>query len=222
MHLRNEEWFNFHLEGKALMIRFNPEWLKIAAIFALYLPLLTKADELLEVIRKSSLTKEIKELDGKRDKAFRALKAGLKFGLTSLDPEKHKAAERLDIVFHHFGDLAKKSYNEETGGIINLIEELRGKFASDVELLDLGERVNDLESTNDNFEAVIALRNEETADRPEAKLVEVRQEVDHCYLQIIDLIEALVLVDGVERYSEFIRNLNANTERYKRVHHHRN
>ena len=217
-NLRNEEWFNFFLEFKRFVLQFTPQLLGIEILFALFLSLLQKADELLEVIRKSPLTHDIKQLDSLRDSAFRALKAAWKYALASLEPPKYKAAERLGIVFHHFGNLAAMPYNEATGAIVNFVEELRGAYAADVELLDLTELVNRLEEANNAFEAVVMERNAEASERPEAKLEEIRHETDRCYLDILERIEAQALLEGDERFHGFIRTLNTNIERYKRNH----
>ena len=217
-NLRNEEWYNFFLEFKRFVLQFTPLLLGIEALFALFLTLLQKADELLEIIRKSPLTHEIKLLDGLRDSAYRALKAAWKYALAGLDPQKHKAAERLGIVFHHFGNLAAMPYNEATGAIVNFVEELRGTYAADVELLELTELVNRLEEANNAFEAAVMERNAEASERPEAKLEEVRHEIDRCYLDILERIEAQALLEGDERFAGFIRTLNTNIERYKHRH----
>ena len=214
--LRNEEWFNFHVETKGYILRFTAEWLKIEELAPKFANLLQMADNILEVIRKSALTKEIQRLDAVRKKSFRALKAGWKVGMLDTNPAKHAAGERLLIMFQHFGNLPAKSYNEVTGGIVNMVEDLRGKYAADVELLNLAEVTDRLDADNNAFEAAIMKRNEEAAERPDDKLIKVRYDLDRCYLDILERIEALALIEGVEHYEGFIRVMNANIERYKR------
>jgi hypothetical protein len=162
------------------------------------------------------LTVDIKRFDMLRDSAFRALRAAWKYALAELDPQKQLAAERLGIVFHHFGNLASKPYNEATGAILNFLDELRGKYAADVEMLNLTDMVNKLEDANNAFEAAILQRNAEASERPDMKLLEIRHETDRCYHDILDRIEAQALLEGDERFAGFIRTLNANIERYKR------
>jgi hypothetical protein len=219
--MRNEEWFNSFLEFKAFVSQFTPQALGIETLFALFLTLLQKADGLLEIIRKSPLTHDIKLLDALRDSAFRALKAAWKYALAAIEPQKREAAERLGIVFHHFGNLAARPYNEATGGIVNFVQELHGTYAADVALLELTEQVNRLDDANNAFENAVMQRNAEASARPDEKLLEVRHETNRCYLDMLDRIEAQALLEGNDRFDAFIRTLNANIERYKHIRHHK-
>ncbi|MDR2468964.1 MAG: DUF6261 family protein, partial [Tannerella sp.] len=96
------------------------------------------------------------------------------------------------------------------------LDELRGKYASDVEMLNLTDMVNKLEDANNAFEATILQRNAEVSERPDMKLLEIRHETNRCYLDILERIEAQALLEGDERFAGFIRTLNTNIERYKR------
>ncbi|MDR2473577.1 MAG: DUF6261 family protein [Tannerella sp.] len=217
-HLRNEEWYNFFLEFKSFVLQFTPQALGIEAQFAQIVTMIQKADDMLGQIRKSALTSDIKRFDVQRDSAFRALKASWKYTLSEPEPQKYQAAERLGIVFNHFGSPVNKPYNEATGAIMNFLDELRGKYAADVEMLNLTDMVNKLEDANNAFEAAIIQRNAEVAGRPEMKMLEIRHETNRCYYDITERIEALTLLEGDERFAGFIRTLNTNIERYKRSH----
>ena len=184
-------------------------------LFAVFAGLLQKADETLEQTRKSPLTHDIKRLDTLRDSVFRALKATWKYALAEINPVKCEAAERLGVVLHHLGNLAAKPYNEATAGLANFLQELRGKYASEVELLNLTELANKLEETNNAFEATLLQRNAEASARPEMKMIELRHDINRRYLDMIERIEAQALLEGDEHFDGFIRTLNANIERYK-------
>lgn len=218
--MRNEEWFNFFLEFKTFVIQNTPQALGIEALFSLFLTQLQQADEALEQIRKSPLTVDIRRFDALRDSAFRSLKAAWKYGLADPDPYQHEAAERLGIVFHHFGNLASKPYNEATAGILNFIQELRGKYAPDVQTLTLTGLVDKLEEANNAFETMVLQRNAEAAERPALNMLQLRHDTDRCYCDMLERIEAQALMEGPDRFDDFIRTLNANIERYKRRHSH--
>ncbi|MDR2627432.1 MAG: DUF6261 family protein [Dysgonamonadaceae bacterium] len=215
--LRNEEWFNFFTEFKTLVTQATPAALNIEALFATFVTLYKQADEALEILRKSSYTEDIIAFDGKRDNAFHGLSENIRSYLSHFVTLKREAAQRLVAVLDHYGNLARKPFNEETAGIVNFIQELRNNYPEQVQTLGLVSWIGELEEANNEFEAAILARNAEIAARPDLKMLEVRRETDRNYLQTIERIEALTLINGDDAYSDFITKLNANVERYKNV-----
>ena len=57
----------------------------------------------------------------------------------------------------------------------------------------------------------------ETSQRPTVRMRDARGNVDKCLRQILDRIEALALVNGIDAYEAFIKELNAVSERYKNI-----
>ncbi|MDR2564158.1 MAG: DUF6261 family protein [Prevotellaceae bacterium] len=215
--LHNEEWFNFFTEYKGFVLYITAAVLGIQQLFANFIELMQKADAALEQIRKSKVTDDIVQLDARRDNAFRMLKSALRYGLSSTDPNQLAAAKKLEPVFKHYGNLAAKSYDDETAGIVNFIQDLRGSYASYVEILEWEGMIAALELANNEFEAAILLRNAESADRPAYKMLDLRTKINRCYLDMIEKIEAKILLNGDEDIAEFVKNLNSNIERYKQT-----
>ncbi|MDR2473929.1 MAG: DUF6261 family protein [Tannerella sp.] len=216
-NIRNEVWFNYFLEYRKFVERFGAPTLGIEAPFNNFIDLLQKADDTLELIRKSALTSDVTNLDVRRDNVFRGLKAVWKAALVAIEDDIKAAAERLGIVFDHFGNLASKPYSEETAGIINFIQELRSHYADDIATLNIVAMVDALEAANNEFEETILRRNDEMAARTTFKIIELRHEINRCYGDMIDRIEAQALLEGKDRFAEFISTLNANIERYKQA-----
>jgi hypothetical protein len=216
--LRNEEWFNFFTEFKKFVTQATPEALDIEALFTVFVTLYTQADALLEVLRKSSYTSEIVHLDSVRDCTYRGLFEAVQSALHHYSEIYLTAAEKIKPVFDHYGNLSEKSYNEETSGIYNLLKELRGTYAPQVATLALEGWVDELERNNQAFEAAILARNAEKATKTaDVSLLDIRRKASRCYLDILERLEAQILLHGEAKYSDFVKTLNANIERYANV-----
>jgi hypothetical protein len=217
-NLRNEEWFNFYSEFKRFVEEASPQGLKIEKYFAVFLVLYTKADGIIEKILKSKYTKQISELDKQRDSIFMGLIYMIKSYKHHFDSAKRKAAESLEPLITHYGNLAIKPYNEETAGIHNFLQEFRENYNDAIVTLELTTWLDELERSNLEFEEAIIERNREGASKSELRLLDVRQEIDSCYMDIVDRIEALILLtedeNEKEPYIAFTKTLNTNIKRY--------
>jgi hypothetical protein len=215
--LRNEDWFNFFTEFKTFVEQASPQSLNIDGLFVVFLTLYGQADETLEKIAKSAYTSLIVQLDGVRDSTFRGLGEAVKSASRHYDPMRREAAERLEPLFAHYGNLAARPFNEETSAIYNFIQELRGKYAGAVAQLDLQGWTDELERNNRDFETAVLERNRETAGQSDLKMLNLRRQTDRCYLDMAERIEAAILLHGEGAYADFVRTLNANIERYRAV-----
>jgi hypothetical protein len=216
-YLRNEEWFNFFTEFKTFVEEITAEVLDIAALFGVFLSFYRQADDTLEQIRKSNYTSLIEQKDDVRDNTFRGLNDAVHSALRHYDATKRAVAENLITLFEHYSDLADRPYNEETASIYNFIQELREKYASDMATLDLTGWVDELERNNTDFEKTVLDRNKEYAGKTELKMVDLRRKTGRCYLDILERIEALCLIQGDEKFAPFIKTLNANIDRYNNL-----
>ncbi len=133
----NEEHFQFQTEFKGLAEQYTPLTLNIEAAWAVFLPLFDKESEVLDVIRKSVFTDDITEADRKRDGLNSGFRNMVKGALNHFDPAKKAAAERLKVVLDNYGNINRKSYDEETAAIDSLLGDLTGEFAADVAILGL-------------------------------------------------------------------------------------
>jgi hypothetical protein len=214
-NLRNEEWFNYFTEFKTFVEQTAPGTLDIEALFIVFMSLYGKADKALEQIRKSRYSSEIVKLDASRDNVWIGLSETVGSALHHFDESKRTAAERLVILFDHYGNLAAKPYNEETASISNFLQDVRGKYAGEIAVLDLAEWLGELERTNTEFETAVLERNREYAGKSDLNMLDIRRQTDRAYLDIVERIEALSLVYGDDRFALFVRTLNSNIERYK-------
>ena len=213
--LRNDGNFQFHADTIALIIEANPGRLGIAAIFPPYQKAHQHQDEVLKKISASGYTQQIQEADHERDNAYSAISAVIKAMLKHFDPVIREAARKLRVLTKDYGYINQKSYAEQTSAVYNIVQEFRGNYASQTELLTLTKMVDELERANLAIEALMKERVDETAQKNHGNMKDARANTDAAYQAIRKRINSLVEVEGPENYMEFITKLNVVIDRYK-------
>ena len=216
--LRNSEHFQCHAEFVDLVKEFDAEALKIKTLFEeLYLPLYKEADEAIFKIAKNTFTDARTEADRQRDITFRGMADMLKAALNHFDPAKSSAAKRLKIVFDAYGNVARLPLQEETAAIYNLLQELTEKYAADAQTVGLTEWAEKLRSDNQAYEELMKESYEEEAAKTELRMKEVRTTMDKAFRQMIERMEAFILIEGEADWSDFVRRLNVQLEKYANI-----
>lgn len=196
------------------MEKYTPETLNIEAAWAVYLNAYNKEAGALDVIRKSTVTEAIAEADQRRDDLNSGLAHTVKGATSHFDAAKKKAAERLQVALDHYGNINRKSYDEETAAINSLIDDLNKQYAADIATLGLEKWITELQSANNAFVALMQERYSEEAVKPQYNMKTARQETDNAYRTITEHIDALIIVNGEEAYAGFVNELNQRVEKY--------
>ncbi|MDR2679496.1 MAG: DUF6261 family protein, partial [Tannerella sp.] len=69
---------------------------------------------------------------------------------------------------------------------------------------------------NQAFETAILARNTEgAANMADINMREIRHQTDRCYLDIVERLEALMLIHDDAAFAAFVKKLNTNIERYR-------
>jgi hypothetical protein len=215
--LRNEEWFQFFTEVKALIEKHNPGALNIDVLFAAFIILYAAADEAMEIIRKSANTELIAAADQARDMTFRGFAEAVKSASKHFDHVKREAARRLSIVFDHYADTPRKAYDAETAAIHNFLQEMNGANANDVAILGLNDWVRQLNTENDAFDTLQKARYDEITEKTSFRMQEVRKDTDRNYRDMLNHIDASILLNGESRYAPFVNALNVRVEHYRNI-----
>jgi hypothetical protein len=212
--LRISEHFQIHTEVKDLVVAETPEKLGIVELFALYLICYANEDEAMKKIVKNLTTDDIDDADGVRDNTHGGLTGTNRAALKHFDPEVAEAARQLQLVFKTYGNLAEESINEETADIYNLLQELKGAYAPQVEKVGLGGWVAKLEADNKAVDALVKKRNDENVAKTRLQTRTARAETDKAYAAIVKRINALIEVNGEANYADFVTKLNGYIDKY--------
>ena len=203
--LRNEAHVEFHTNVNALFVEADPETLGIKPEYDVYKPLLDEEVEALDIIRRSGFTAEIDAQDHERDRLYRGFADTVKGALNHFDSAKRQAAEKIEIILKHYGNISAKTLDEETAAIEDLHRELmkQENFAY-VAALGLGDWLGQLVQVSRNLEGLMMNRYDEASKRPDVHMKPVRKEVDASFRNILDLLESLVRVKGEDTNKAFI------------------
>jgi hypothetical protein len=206
--LLSEEHFQFMKLFYQLLDRFPAIKSLVVALYLLLIDLLAQESRLVDAERGSALSRLIAEADARIDRTIVGINSAVNAGLHHFDPAIVAAAARIHARMKAFGNIEGKSYEGEAAAVGILIDDLRGKFAGDVAILNLAGWVDELEAAHNAFDELFEQRNVEWADKPDASLRDVRRQVDDTYRQMIERIAAAATLDDTGTYTEFVRQHN--------------
>jgi hypothetical protein len=216
--LRNEAHYQFFVAVIALIIKFPLIAEKLGDLFVLLQRLFAKEDEVVDYIAKSDYSAKIADADERLDNAVIGFSETVRGALYHFRPEVADAALSLKNLMKTFGNIIRKSYDEELAAVTNLLQELVGAYADKVNLISgLPEWITEIRAASENVATLLALRNTEQAAKPQERMVNVRREVDLVYRDIAAKVEALALVEGDTAYLPFVNELNALIERFSKI-----
>jgi hypothetical protein len=166
-------------------------------------------------MRKSDFTKKIAGADRRMDDDITGMNNLVRAGLHSPTGSTREAAERLHNRFAAFGDIARRSYEEEPADVMALVTDLTSAgYKNEVTALNMTTWVTDLLAALQAFNGLIIDRRDEETAKPEGKLADVRRQLDKVYRQMVDMVESAATIDTAGAYEEFIRELNYEIKRY--------
>jgi len=216
-YMRNYEQFQFMMEVKSV---FAPiaDSLNLKEQFAKFVACLDNEDEALQKIVKSATTEEIEIADLERDNLYIGMvstnKTAAKY---HYDNDVVAAAKRLKVLFDTYGDLARKPLNEETSGIYNMMQELRGKYAVYVGIMGILGWVDALEDKNKEFDVLVKDRNAENAAKTQFKMKECRNETDDAYFNMVEDVNAMIRIEGAAKFVQLVNSLNTLVDKYNLI-----
>jgi hypothetical protein len=215
--LSNALHLQFVIAVLNLIEKFVQNLSKITAQSEVFRASVNKEELAYKVIRKSDLSAVKEESDQARDTIFIGIKDAVKSLLRHFDANVRAAAQRIKIVIDTYDNpkpLIELSYDAETVAINNLLQELDGKYAADVQLTGLATWVEELRNRNNAFEKLTREYNEQQAEKPSVSTKDARTDTDKAYQDIIVAINGLLILDGDTAYAPFVAELNALIKHY--------
>lgn len=220
--LRSGEAVAFFDNIHSILSTFDLAALQLDAYTA---PLLDSYEEMKGLYkneRGSKITRELIELDKKRDTFFTALRNILlehKRGHPS--EEAQGQADDLHDILTRFGDnLHRKNYQEQTAGIDSITKTIdaNAKALNDLNTLHLTVYYEAMKAANTLFNDTYLLRNSEYATVPKEKLTEVRDRTEEAFNTLVRKINAyLELSDEPVPYQALAGKIDALVETYQQV-----
>lgn len=157
----------------------------------------------------SIYTKKMNAKAGERKDLLAGFEHLVENGLRHYDPAKKDASEHIARVMAVYGNINKKSKAEKTTAIRNLTHDLLAPenlpFLTLIEGTDWAMK---LQSVNEEVDTIYLTRNNEETERISGNVRAARAVTDPVYTNIVDKINAQVIVNGEADYVHFINQLN--------------
>ena len=174
-----------------------------------------KEDEALNLPRKEEGTKELKELDKVRCKAYRALKFAINLNLNSEEENNKKVAEKLSEIISRYPGLLRTNNDKKSGMIKNIIADLcEAKMLEHVKHLKIKPYVDRLNNTNKAFDEFYCSRLKSVIQIGNLNVKTLRTKTDAALNDVLRRIDSLDdLEPETPNLAELIKHYNALVEK---------
>ena len=172
-------------------------------------------DDVLEKAKSLPSTKEATQKDEDRDKAWNAFRRIAK--ATKGHPNKEIAdfAVKTEEIFLRYGDMLPLAQQEETARIHNLLQDLKALDTTKMNQAGFTPFLTDLEQKAAAYITISDTQSSEHGRRMVGIVKEKRAAADTAYRQLVETVNALVIVNGETPYKEFALDLNGRIDQNK-------
>ena len=196
---RNAEHYQFHSDVLSIVTAEVAAAQKIDSLRSDYVALFEKENTAFIQNRAYESTKEIEAKDRERDDLFLYIKQTVDSNLYCPVANKKAAAEKLAFAMKPYRSANSKAFAENTAQVTNLVLDFQSEaYAGYVQLLGLTEAVAQLQTANDEFNAVYMGRSGEKLVRASSEnMKSIRPKVDAAYRTLASAVNALYQVNSL-------------------------
>lgn len=182
---------------------------------------LSAFDRELKRSAKDMLTDKIKAADELRDKAYRAWAAIVK--AMAICPPTEEMGEAANLLVQHLKDYGidvNMDRMEETSLLMNMLSDLKtlgSKYKEARDKLGLEVWYNSLYNKNLACHELMLQRTNEQAGQAARQLQQARRDAEAAYRDVIQMLNAHILVEGDADYKDVVEQLNAEVLHYNQT-----
>lgn len=176
---------------------------------------LAMEDKYFKTSDKNLKTDLIAAADAERDKLCRNYLKTLKALMNMPDETIANSAKALVQMFIDYELDPDAQLDKQTGILLNMVGDWEGKHAQDVTNTNTGKFVELIKAANEKVHSLMVERSDEQKEIPVGALKSARKQTDNAYRALIKMVNALIMVNGEENYTDFIKFLNYEIKRYK-------
>lgn len=155
--------------------------------------------------------------DTARDNAWRGANNYLKAMTAHPVENVRQVAIEAKALLDKYGDPTSLPQTEESGILHNLLQDLNAIDSKELASIAFEAWLTNLETCEETFLAAVARRTEEDAARQVGIVKETRLTADKAYRSLVELVNALAVVNGDAPYATFIDHVNVIIDRQKAV-----
>lgn len=175
-----------------------------------------KEDDALKLSRKNLVTDEITAADENRGKAYMAYKKAVEAFSALPSSDLAKTAKVLKQHVKDYNIKTDDQMDQETGLMMNLLADLEGKYKTQVAALSLTPFVEKMKEANEQVKTLTVQRTNERATQQVGALKTARTATDEAYRKLVQVVNALVVLNGEDDFAKFIDYVNTQIVHYKR------
>ena len=162
-----------------------------------------------EVRRKSCITDGMVKLNAQREERYAGLFHHYQSCLRHYDEAMREAAKDISHIMKSIAYIHNASNMNRYDYIRKITANIRKKeYAAAVETLELNGWLDALNALNESHLTTLNSRDTERIMRPDGNVLKARKVTDKAYQDIIKRMDALMILNGPEEYSHFVRLLN--------------
>ena len=205
--LRNEESFGF-LQQVALLAQQLLTTDADKSVVEKLLAGVEKYDVALNQRVKNSQTEAVGEADRQFDAGYIGIAAQCRALTLHPDPDVRAIGKEALAVWEKYGNITKRSYNEEYGAAYNYLQDMYALGSEKLTRSGLGVWVDSLQGIYDRFIASREAQVSEESVKVTGIVKNSRKDCEGIYRDFINQVNAHILVYGEESYSEFVDRMN--------------
>ena len=174
-------------------------------------------DDALKASDSVPAAKTAAEKDALRDEAWRSMREYVKASTGYPVAEVAQTATEVYELFKKYGDLATLPQTEETGRLHNLLQDLDAVDDARMTAAHFKPLVDNLRQREDEFLAAAKERAVQEGAVEVGIIKQTRVTADAAYRSLVEIVNALAVVNDADPYVEFIDPVNAHIDRMKTV-----
>jgi hypothetical protein len=216
--LHNGENVNFHHESLEQLEKADPALLGVVEQTVEYRTVCEGLDRSIDVFSASELSSESTRRDERRTRAYSAFKAFVKVNLNDEDEENVEAAERIIAIIRgterELGNPHDLGLAKTSTALLSLLRKLE-PYSADVERIGATGRLKKLAEANQSYIDLQFERYTEKSTKVSGDVKAARAIADATYNDIINRINAQILLTKNEAFLPYVKTQNAIIERYR-------
>jgi hypothetical protein len=170
-----------------------------------------------QVRRKSFLTDELVTLNAQREELYAGMVHHYESCLRHYDDAVRTAAHGISHIMKSIAFMHNQSNINRNVSIWKITSNIRQpKYAPQVETMQLSGWLDALDTLNNKYQRTCDKRISEKARAGNGNVRKTRAVTDKAYQDIIRLVNALIVVNGPENYSLFMRRMNLHIAKVKK------
>jgi len=218
-HLRNSEFVQFHQDITDILKKQSLTEPKLETAILNYEQEQKFISGVFNLSRKSEITHELQQLDQQRDNVFTGMSYMILANTYHYNEEVRDAASKLKEFINSYGkNIARLNYSAETSTLSNIINKCNSddQLKNYIDKLSLKDWLNELEKLNNTFHDIYLSRVEDKADASDLRIAGLRKSVHDKYQIIEGIINALIILEGEEKYESLISRINIIVDDYNK------